>query len=129
MSYRILGKKNNELELEGGWQNNRPSQMHLKYRFVENIFEELDAPNEWYYNKDKKILYYYPNNVEILSNAKIEIATLPHLIELRGTLEKPLKNVSIRGVKFVKTKRTFMEIRFRNFVFKIISRQKHCISA
>jgi len=109
MSYRILGKKNNELELEGGWQNNRPSQMHLKYRFVENIFEELDAPNEWYYNKDKKILYYYPNNVEILSNAKIEIATLPHLIELRGTLEKPLKNVSIRGVKFVKTKRTFME--------------------
>ncbi|NDP21058.1 MAG: PDZ domain-containing protein [Paludibacter sp.] len=109
ISYRILGKKNNELVLEGGWQNNRPSQMHLKYRFVENIFEELDAPNEWYYNKDKKILYYYPANEEILSNATIEIATLAHLVELRGTLEKPLKNVSIIGVKFVQTKRTFME--------------------
>lgn len=109
ISYRILGKKNNELELEGGWQNNRPSQMHLKYRFVENVFEELDAPNEWYYNKEKKILYYYPVNEQILSNAKLVIATLPHLIELRGTLEKPLKNVTIRGVKFVQTKRTFME--------------------
>ena len=24
---------------------------------VENVFEELDAPNEWFYDEDKKDLY------------------------------------------------------------------------
>ena len=45
MHYRILGKNpDGSLRYEGGWQNNRPSAMHPQYRFVENIFEELDAP-------------------------------------------------------------------------------------
>ena len=49
-----------ELTLEGGWQNNRRMGMHEKYRFVENIFEELDTVNEWFYDKETKTLYYYP---------------------------------------------------------------------
>ena len=45
--YQIVGKnKNNTLQLEGGWQNNRPSAGHVQNRMVENIFEELDAPGE-----------------------------------------------------------------------------------
>lgn len=37
--YRITGVHNGKLEMEGGWQNNRPSEMHSSHRFVENIFE------------------------------------------------------------------------------------------
>jgi len=49
MHYLIKGVTNQgELTLEGGFQNNRQSPMHKKYRYVENIFEELDAPGEWY---------------------------------------------------------------------------------
>lgn len=55
MHYKITGKKpNGELELDGGWQNNRPSAMHQTERFVENIQEELDVPGEWFY-RDKKM--------------------------------------------------------------------------
>ncbi|WP_217220442.1 hypothetical protein [Mucilaginibacter paludis] len=43
MHYVITGKDSGGLPtLEGGWQNNRRSAMHEKYRYVENVFEELD---------------------------------------------------------------------------------------
>ena len=107
--YRIIGKKGNELLLEGGTQNNRPSGMHSKYRFVENIFEELDAQGEWYFNTAEKTLYYFPPAGLNLATAKIEISSLKHLIELKGQEDTPLKNVSITGIHFVNAERTFME--------------------
>ena len=55
--YRITGKDNkNQLTLEGGWQNNRQSGLHPDNRMVENIFEELDAPGEWFFDAEKKLL-------------------------------------------------------------------------
>ena len=52
--YKIRGKdKDGNLTLEGGQQNNRPSPMHETFRFVENIFEELDYTNEWYFDTQK----------------------------------------------------------------------------
>ena len=107
--YRISGKKGNELLLEGGTQNNRPSAMHTKYRFVENIFEELDAPGEWYFNASEKTLYFFPPLGLNLATAKIEISALKHLIECKGQEDEPLKNVSFKGIHFVNAERTFME--------------------
>ena len=107
--YRILGKKGDELQLEGGWQNNRPSAMHNKYRFVENIFEELDAPGEWYFNVAEKTLYFYPPAGLNLAQAKIEISRLKHLIELKGQDDFPLQNIQISGIHFAHAERTFME--------------------
>ena len=31
---------------------------------MENIFEELDTPNEWFYDENTRILYYSPNITE-----------------------------------------------------------------
>ena len=43
--YRITGKDaQGDVTYEGGWQSNRQMGMRPQYRFVENIFEELDAP-------------------------------------------------------------------------------------
>ena len=58
--YRIKEIKDGKPVLEGGWQNNRPAPLHPKYRFVENIFEELDAPGEWFYDKTTQTLFVYP---------------------------------------------------------------------
>ena len=49
--YRITGKSGGKVVYEGGFQNNRLTEMHPKYRYVENIFEELDAPGEWFFDK------------------------------------------------------------------------------
>jgi hypothetical protein len=108
--YIITGKdEKGELKLEGGWQNNRRMGMHDKYRFVENIFEELDAVNEWHYNKNTKTLYYFPPKDINLKTAKFETPQLAHLIEFNGTESEPVKNITIEGLTLTQTIRTFMQ--------------------
>ncbi|MFC1223486.1 peptide-binding protein [Pedobacter sp. BG31] len=109
-SYLIKGKNEiGEPVLEGGWQNNRKMGMHPTYRFVENIFEELDTCNEWYYNKLSKTLYYYPPKGLNLNAARIETPQLKHIFEFRGTKKQPISNISIQDIEITHTLRTFME--------------------
>lgn len=109
MHYRITGKDaKGEITYEGGWQNNRASPMHPKRRYVENIFEELDAPGEWFHNAKTSTLYYYPAKGVDPKSATVEIDRLAHLVEFRGSKEAPVRGVSIRGVIFQRAARTFM---------------------
>lgn len=108
--YRIKGRKENgELILEGGWQNNRQSGLHPENRMVENIFEELDAPGEWFFDRNEKTLYYYPLEGEQPATAIFETPQLKHLIEVRGTQAAPAENIVIRNLNLTQTQRTFME--------------------
>lgn len=108
--YRIIGKDNEgNLELEGGWQNNRQSGLSRDNRMIENIFEELDAPGEWYYDVSQSTLYYYPMPDEKIHTLKFEAPQLKHLIELRGTEHHPVRNICIKGIELTQTVRTFME--------------------
>lgn len=108
--YIITGKNDKgELTLEGGWQNNRRMGMHQKYRFVENVFEELDTTNEWFYDKKTSTLYYFPPKVMNIKTAKFETPQIAHLFEFKGSETKPVKNISIEGLNFTQTLRTFME--------------------
>ena len=108
--YIITGKDDKgELTLEGGWQNNRRMGMHKKYRFVENIFEELDTVNEWYYNRETKMLYYYPPEGVNIATAKIEIPQVAHLFEFKGSEKDPVTNIDISGLTLTQTLRTFMQ--------------------
>ncbi|GAG46310.1 unnamed protein product, partial [marine sediment metagenome] len=52
---------------EGGWQTaqlDNPDDFFGtalstgSHFFIDNVFEELDAPGEWYLDKEKSILYY-----------------------------------------------------------------------
>lgn len=104
--YRIVGMNNNEPVLEGGWQNNRPAPMHNEHRFVENIFEELDAPGEWYYDSTSKTIYLYPT--DRTDNAKYSVSQLNDLIVLKGNEQVPVKNITINNIHFTGTNRTFM---------------------
>ncbi|MEO6229933.1 MAG: PDZ domain-containing protein [Ferruginibacter sp.] len=107
----IIKSKNDkgEVELEGGWQNNRRMGMHEKYRFVENIFEELDTVNEWYYDKKAKTLFYYPPEGLDLTSATIETPQLAHLFEFKGSEKDPVTNISVDGLTLTQTLRTFMQ--------------------
>jgi hypothetical protein len=98
-----------EVTLLGGHQNNRPSPMHPEFRMVENIFEELDSEKEWYFDKTERKLYLWPEENVELNSTLVEVSILKHLLEIRGTQENPAKNVSIEGICFEQSKRTFME--------------------
>ncbi len=93
--------------LEGGWQNNRQMGLHAEHRFVENVREELDAPNEWYYDATEHTLYYKPANGQQPSG-NIAYASAKELIALKGSKERPLRNVTVRGLTFTGNARTFM---------------------
>lgn len=108
--YIITGKnEQNELALEGGWQNNRRMGMHEKHRFVENIFEELDTVNEWFYDKKTKTLYYYPPDDINIKTAKFETPQIAHLFEFKGSEKSPVNNIAIEGLTLTQTLRTFMQ--------------------
>ncbi len=111
MHFRITGKKGDSLVTEGGWQNNRSSPPHDRYKFVENIFEELDAPGEWYLDRRENVLYLYPEPGTDLSRAVVEAAGLPELVRLQGKEGAPVKNVTLRDLVLTGTRRTFMENR------------------
>jgi len=112
MHYLITGKgPDDQIKYEGGWQNNRPSGMHKEYRMVENIFEELDSPGEWFLDVATSTLYFYPPAGLDLSAATLEAVSLGHLIEFRGSAQSPVRYVNIEGLAFRHTARTFMENR------------------
>jgi hypothetical protein len=110
LAYEITGKDSSgNLQMKGGYQNNRPSPLNKKIRYVENIKEELDTLNEWYFDKENHRLYCYPPVGIDLNKAAIETPQLESLFEFRGDAAKPVKNISIEGLELGQTLRTFMK--------------------
>ena len=110
--YLITGKDaDGEITYEGGWQNNRQMGMHKEFRMVENIFEELDAPGEWFHNSKTNTLYYKPEAEVDLEKALIEVVRLRHLVEFQGSIEHPVRFISLKGFTVRHAARTFMDTR------------------
>ncbi|MGO8838778.1 MAG: PDZ domain-containing protein [Limisphaerales bacterium] len=111
-TWRITGRETNgQVRLEGGWQNNRGAAAHRQIRFVENIFEELDAPGEWFLNSKTHTLYFYPPAGLDLKNAVVEATRLRTLVEFRGDEAHPVKWITLRGLMFRQAARTVMDTR------------------
>ena len=109
-TWRITGKAaQGGVTKEGGWQNNRGGAVHQKIRFVENLFEELDAPGEWFLNAKTHTLYFQPPAGLDLKNAMVEATRLRSLIEFRGRADKPVRFVTLRGLTFRQAARTVMD--------------------
>ncbi len=108
--YRITGKNvDGTVAYEGGWQNNRQMGMHKKFRMVENIFEELDAPGEWFHNASTNTLYFQPESAIDLTKVSVEVVRLRHLVEFQGTLAAPVRFVTLSGFTYRHAARTFMD--------------------
>jgi hypothetical protein len=108
--YEIMSKgQKGTLELKGGYQNNRQMGMHKAYRFVENIYEELDAPGEWYLDTTASILYFYPPKHIDPEQTIIEVSGLRHLFEITGTPENPVRHIHLEDLELTHTGYTFME--------------------
>lgn len=107
--YRITGKNaDGTVAYEGGWQNNRQNGMHPEFRMVENIFEELDAPGEWFHQAKTNTLYFKPEPGVDLSKVEVEVVRLAHLIEFQGSESAPVRFITLRGFLYRHAARTFM---------------------
>ena len=106
----ITGKNaGDEVQIEGGWQNNRGGAVHRSIRFTENIFEELDAPGEWFLNPKTHTLYFYPPAGLDLTKATIEATRLRSLVEFHGDPQHPVRFVTLKGLTFRHAARTVMD--------------------
>ncbi|MGC2637473.1 MAG: right-handed parallel beta-helix repeat-containing protein [Acidobacteriaceae bacterium] len=77
--------------------------------FVENIFEELDAPSEWFLDRKESVLYYYPQSGTDLHSALIEVSRHDAAIQFAGSQSAPVRNVTVKGVRFAHTRPTYMD--------------------
>jgi len=105
--YKITGKdSNNNIQYTWVGDNNRGDGMNGTYRMVENIFEELDAPGEWFYNKNTGDLYFYPPSGTNLSSSTVELSSLEELIKIVGNSSSKVKYLTFSGFNFSNVKRT-----------------------
>jgi hypothetical protein len=111
MHYVITGKIGKDsLIYEGGWQNNRESGLHPKFRYVENIFEEFDSPKEWFLDSKKGLLYFFPEeDLKKEDIQKLEVGMLENLISFKGNSENPVKHIKIQDIIFTQSAPTFMK--------------------
>ena len=68
--------------------------------WIENAFELLDTPGEWYLDEKAGQLYYMPRTGEELSTADVVAPALESLVRGEGTLDAPLRNVHFEGLNF-----------------------------
>ena len=117
MQYRIkaIDRANNKVLLgEGGWQLQRKfgiggSGEKASWFYIENIFEELDVPGEWFLDEETSQLYYFPGTGVNLQASIFEVPVVKDLIQIKGSVDKPVKHISIKGITFTQSTLTFME--------------------
>jgi hypothetical protein len=68
--------------------------------WFENAYEFLNGPNGWYLNSRAGRLYYIPPAGQQLARADVELPVAQSLLEIRGSLRRPVSNIRFRGVRF-----------------------------
>ncbi|MDQ6421483.1 right-handed parallel beta-helix repeat-containing protein [Paenibacillus sp. LHD-117] len=77
--------------------------------YIENVFEELDAPGEWYADRDRGLLYYYPPEGLKLGTAIVEVPVLDGIVACRGTQRSPVRHVAFIGLTFRHAAPTYLQ--------------------
>ncbi len=69
--------------------------------YVENVFEALTEPGEWYFDKAIGVIYYIPFPDESIETAQIFTAPIVQLIRLVGRPEEgdTIHNITIEGIE------------------------------
>merc|ERR1719201_1903496 len=75
--------------------------------FVENIFEELDADNEFFYDADTQTLYYYSSKGA--PSGVVEATDLKTFISIQGTQASPVRGVRLLGLGFRDTALSYLD--------------------
>jgi hypothetical protein len=67
---------------------------------IENAYELLDQPGEWYLNSSAGVVYYIPRVGEDMTNAVVVAPVLQTLVSAVGALGAPVHNVQFKDITF-----------------------------
>ena len=88
-----------KLQFEHPWPSPMtPDTKHPSPFYLTNALELLDEPGEWYHDIREHKVYYMPRKGETIREAIVPV--LPTLVEFIGTPERPVRNITIKGVAF-----------------------------
>lgn len=84
---------------------------------IENVFEELDAEREWFFDESSQILYYKPNRTA--AGTMDPVSGLPTgnfvgcvgvkvLFNISGSKAEPVQNITIQGLTIRDTAYTYL---------------------
>jgi len=82
---------------------------HPLYRMVEGLFEELDSPGEWFFDRRERLLYYKPSPGIDLRRAKVEVTTADSILCFVGSATRPAHDFLVSGLVFDRARDTILE--------------------
>ncbi|MFI1093214.1 right-handed parallel beta-helix repeat-containing protein [Streptomyces sp. NPDC020917] len=69
--------------------------------YVQNAFQELDSPGEWYLDQATHRLYYYPRAGERMATAHASVPVVETLVDVRGTSgTSKAHDIEVTGITF-----------------------------
>jgi len=92
---------------KGGFQGARGANSGGVF-YVENIFEELDAVNEWFYDPSTQLLYLAFNSSSP-ATAGYSVPNLKVLFNITGSQSAPVQGITIAGLTLRDTALTYMD--------------------
>jgi hypothetical protein len=98
----------------GGYQEARGSGINPGQNFfIENVFEELDVPGEWFWDASNNLLYVLPNStMQALQAATIAMPVLDSVITVNGSQSGTgayASSISFTGFTITQTRVTYLE--------------------
>lgn len=72
----------------------------VKNEYIENAYELLDQPGEWYLDRTAHMIYYIPLPGEDMSTATVVAPVLETLVSGSGTISTPVHNIQFQGITF-----------------------------
>ena len=76
-----------------------PGAFGVKKYVVWNVREGMIKPGQWYLDRTAGKLVYWPLSGEDMSKAKVFAPTIESIIQIKGTKNKPARNITIRGIR------------------------------
>lgn len=96
---------------KGGFQGARGNDKGAEF-FIENVMEELDGENEWFFDVSTKTLYFFYNassGTPPPADTAFVVPMLKVLLSVKGSSDHPAKGVTIKGVTFRDTVYTYLD--------------------
>ncbi len=72
-------------------------------QYLENAYELLDEPGEWYLDREGDRIYYMPMEGQDMENADAVLGRLEELIRFEGTPDAPVEHIALRDLTFSHT--------------------------
>ncbi|CAM3750646.1 PDZ domain-containing protein [Tsukamurella strandjordii] len=116
-SFRITGvNADGKPELQWVGDNNRGSGINAERRMVENIQEELDAPGEWFYDRDTGKLYLRQAGDRDPNGSTIGLGELNKVIVAEGDERGAVHDITFSGIEITRTHRTLFNSEYEKML-------------